>query len=171
MTLYDGKLETPQGVIDLTREAATATCDTAGNLAVTKRVTVTRLVAGGIIGGLLFQKKQKHDTRELYLLVESESVASIIECDPDKGGAARGFAVEVNNAAKTAKTLPERRDQAIAAAKDRVQRASVKPGGLSEAEQRASDNRRGAPPMPESVRVKAERSKKGQSEGAASGLP
>src|SRR5207248_9531397 len=53
ITLYEHAIATPQGTAPIL--GASATVDTAGNLAVTKRVTLTRLVAGGIIGGLIFQ--------------------------------------------------------------------------------------------------------------------
>lgn len=66
-------------------QGAEASVDTAGNLAVTRRVTVTRLVAGGVILGLLFKKAKKHDSRELYLVVETPEVVSSIKCDPNEG--------------------------------------------------------------------------------------
>jgi hypothetical protein len=98
MTLYERAIHTPNGRSSLA--GATATVDTAGNLTVTKRVTATRLVTGGIVGGLLFKKKETHDSRELYLLMETDELSSAVECPPDDGVAARAFAARIETAAK-----------------------------------------------------------------------
>ena len=73
---------------------ATARVETAGE--VRRRVTATRLVAGGGIGGLLFKKKV--DDRELYLTVEGEGRSFVMDVDPKKGKQAREFAARVNSA-------------------------------------------------------------------------
>lgn len=93
ITLYEHAIATPQGSASL--YGASASVDAAGNLAVTKRVTLTRLVAGGIIGGLIFQKKTKDDTRELYIVIETPTVVSAVKCPPDQGPKARQFAAKV----------------------------------------------------------------------------
>jgi len=93
ITLYEHTIATPQGSASL--HGASFSVDTAGNLAVTKRVTLTRLVAGGIIGGLIFQKKSKDDSRELYIVIESPTVVSAVKCPPDQGPKARQFAAKI----------------------------------------------------------------------------
>src|SRR4051812_13894863 len=87
-TLTEVTISGPGGSGQLTPEVL-ATVDTAGNLAVTKRITLTRLAAGGIVGGLVFQKKQKHDSRELYLMVEGPDFAILQECSPEDGAKVR----------------------------------------------------------------------------------
>jgi Short C-terminal domain len=93
ITLFEHSITTPQGSASL--HGASVSVDTAGNLAVTKRVTLTRLVAGGIIGGLIFQKKSKDDSRELYIVIETPTVVSAVKCPPDQGPKARQLAAKV----------------------------------------------------------------------------
>lgn len=119
--LFEDHLETPQGTIYFEKEQATAAVDTAGNLALTKRVTVTRLLAGGIVGGLLFQKKKEHDSRELYLLIESESIASMVECKPEDGAKVRQLAVAIMNASKSWASVKQAKETAVGAAQRQLE--------------------------------------------------
>ncbi len=57
------------------------------------RVTATRLLATGVFA---FAWKKKKDSRELYLTVEGNGFAFVVEVDPKKGGDARRFAAEIN---------------------------------------------------------------------------
>ena len=72
---------------------ATARVETAGE--VRRRITATRLVGTGVVG--LFWRK-KLDDRELYLTVEGEGEAFVMDVDPKKGRGAREFAAKVNAA-------------------------------------------------------------------------
>lgn len=101
-----------------------ATVDTAGALARTKRATLTRMAAGGILlGGVgilaggMVQKKKTNDDRELYLMVEGASFAALITCDPSRGQMVRQFAAKVNNAGKTVSEMNELHDRSVEAAK------------------------------------------------------
>lgn len=95
----------PQGTFPLT-PAVAVRVDTAGNLAVGSRSTLTRIAAGGllfgpvgaIVGGVA-KKRVAYDTRELYLLVQGENFAALITCSPDDGERVRRFALAVNQAA------------------------------------------------------------------------
>ena len=91
----------PQGAFPLTN-AVIATVDTAGNLATSSRSTLARIAAGGllfgpvgaIVGGAA-KKNSVHDLRELYLLIQGETFATLISCDPDDGPRVRQFAAAV----------------------------------------------------------------------------
>ena len=69
VTLFERMIATPQGTASLI--GARAGVDTAGNLAVTKRATITRTVAGGLVagpvgavkGGAGFKKTKEIDAR------------------------------------------------------------------------------------------------------------
>jgi hypothetical protein len=97
VTLFQHQIRTAQGTCSTLR--AKATVDTAGNLAVTRRVTFTRLIALGVVGGLLFKKKDKDDKRELYLLVETADFASVTKCEPNDGPKVRQLAAKITTAA------------------------------------------------------------------------
>lgn len=72
---------------------ATARVETAGEIR--ERVTVTRLVAVGVFA---FALKKKTDARELYLTVEGNGAAFVMELNPKLGHQAREFAAKVNAA-------------------------------------------------------------------------
>jgi hypothetical protein len=114
--LYENCVVTPQGTAYFEKEGVSATADTAGNIAMTQRVTATRLIAGGIIGGLIFPKKKAHDSRELYLVVQASSFGSVVECDPEHGPRVRQLANTINNAVLNAASARERRNELIAQA-------------------------------------------------------
>ena len=118
--LYENRVETPQGTIYFENGPVEAMADTAGNLAVTQRITLTRLVAGGIVGGIIFPKKKKHDTRELYLLIKSPTLASLVECQPDDGPKVRALATSINNAALSASSRKQARELATTQAQAKL---------------------------------------------------
>lgn len=84
-----------------------ATVDTAGNLATSSRSTFTRVAGGavlfgpvGAIVGASAKKNKIHDTRELYLMIESPQFGAAITCNPDHGPRVRQLAVAINNAGR-----------------------------------------------------------------------
>lgn len=126
MTLFERFIRTPHGAGSVV--GAHAAVDTAGNLAVKSRATLTRMAAGGVLLGPLgailslgFKKHKAIDTRELYLLVETPEFASVIKCNPDKGAQARNFAALINTAAAQAAIAESKRPQAIADARTRLE--------------------------------------------------
>jgi hypothetical protein len=99
--LHEFVLITPGGQVPL--DGVEASVDTAGNLSVTKRATLTRMAAGGLLLGGLgavlslgFQKKERQDTRELYLLLDAGAASVVVQADPDAGAEVRRFASAVN---------------------------------------------------------------------------
>jgi hypothetical protein len=86
--------------------AVRADADSAGNLALSSRVTATRLVTLGVFA-FAFKKKKKHDTRELYLAVETPDFMCVRKLDPNLGNAARQFAAKIVNAGKQAPQVIE----------------------------------------------------------------
>jgi hypothetical protein len=73
---------------------ARATVDYAGDIE--RRITASRLLLTGPFA-LAFRKKKDH--REVYLTVEGQGFAFVVEIDPKKGGDARKFAAKINSAA------------------------------------------------------------------------
>jgi len=131
VTLYERTIATPQGTVPLI--GVKAYVDTAGNMAVTKRATLTRtgaglLVAGpvgAVVGGAGFKKTKKIDTRELYLHIDSPQLSCVVECPPDQGARIRTFAAAVNTAASRAAIEEPRRPQRIQAAESALASAQA----------------------------------------------
>jgi len=120
LVLYEHAVVTPQGTINLEAEPAVASVDSAGNLMQTRRSTLTRMATGGVLlgpaglfAGGMMKKKGKFDTRELYLVVESASVASLIQCRPDDGPKVRQLANAINMASRGAPTRGAQRAQVV----------------------------------------------------------
>ena len=111
--LFEDRVQTPQGVASFMDGPVSSTVDTAGNIAVSQRITLTRLLAGGIIGGIIFPKKNKTDSRELYLLVQTPQFASMIECKPEHANRVRQLAVQISNTSLQAESLRVARQNAI----------------------------------------------------------
>lgn len=72
---------------------ATAKVETAGQIR--ERVTATRLV---LVGVFAFALKKRTDSRELYLTVEGDGAAFVMELKPNLGHKAREFAAQINAA-------------------------------------------------------------------------
>lgn len=97
-----------------------ATVDSSGNLARTKRSTLTRMTAGGvllgpvgILAGGMIQKKKLHDDRELYLLVEGREFTALLTCQPEQGVTVRQFAAKISQASKTVSAADARHEEAL----------------------------------------------------------
>lgn len=76
-------------------KGAHANVETSGQL--DKRVTATRLV---LTGPLAFGLRKKKDSRQLFLTIEGDDFAFVVEVDPKKQAEARQFAARVNTAAR-----------------------------------------------------------------------
>jgi hypothetical protein len=107
VVVFQRQVTTPQGSGPLA--GARATVDTAGALATKSRATLTRMAAGGVLLGPLgavlslgFKKHKEVDKRELYLLVEGNGFAGVVECPADDGMKAREFAAMLNSSAMQA---------------------------------------------------------------------
>jgi hypothetical protein len=84
---------------------AKASVETAGSLAVTQRPTLTRMAVGSLlpgsalIPGFAFQKKQTHDSRQLFFIVEHPEWSIFQEVGPELEAVVREVAVSINRAA------------------------------------------------------------------------
>jgi Short C-terminal domain len=82
-----------------------ATMETAGSITVTKHPTLTRMAAGALlpgsalIPGFAFQKKQTHDSRELYFVIEHPEWAAMAQVNPNFAAAVREVTMKLNQAA------------------------------------------------------------------------
>lgn len=126
LTLTETNMFTSSATIPLTSDI-TASVETAGNLAVKSRSTLTRIAAGGllfgpagaIVGGVA-KKSSNVDKRELYLLIEGDSFSELIVCKPDDGAKVRQFAIQIKQSAKAANSVREHRQIAIDQAKQNL---------------------------------------------------
>jgi hypothetical protein len=127
VSLTETRITTPQGTF-LLDATVNAIVDTAGSLATSSRSTLTRIATGGLlfgpvgatIGGVA-KKNKKHDTRELYLLVEGTGFATLITCKPDDGPKVRQLAIAIRQAGMYSANLRAQRTQAMAIARVAVE--------------------------------------------------
>jgi hypothetical protein len=131
-------ISTPQGSGPVA--GASASCDTASNMVVKSRATLTRMAAGGLVLGPLgavlslgFKKQKVDDHRELYLLIETSTFASVVECPPDQGVKARQFAAAVMTAGMNADAIAQQRPKQIATAEEQLATFQLSGGGVPEA--------------------------------------
>jgi hypothetical protein len=113
--IYEDRVLTPEGVHPMD-ERIQAVVDTAGNMSVTRRHTLTRFALIGVFS-IFTPKSTKHDTRELYFLVEHPEWASVVKLDPNAGVSARKVCASLNVAARQASTNRANRQRLIADAK------------------------------------------------------
>jgi hypothetical protein len=137
--LYELWVQTPQGSGPVA--GAKATCDTASNLMVKSRATLTRMAAGGLLLGPLgailslgFKKHKEVDRRELYLLIETPTFAGVVQCPADQGLAARNFAAAVVSAGLNAGRVASGRPAQIDAVQQKVDQLRADGGRVPDAE-------------------------------------
>lgn len=123
VVLYERVIVTPNGY-EVSVRGASATVDAAGSIAVTQRPTLTRAAAGGllfgpigVLGSLASRKREVHDTRELYLIIETEAGGIVVECPGGDGLVARQFAVAIGTAARHLDALDAQRATMASAAR------------------------------------------------------
>ncbi|WP_066521067.1 hypothetical protein [Curtobacterium ammoniigenes] len=132
VTVTERVITTSQGTFPLNPNV-TAVADTAGGLATSSRSTLTRIAAGGLLlgpAGMLLggiaKKSKVHDTRELYLLVESPNqFAVLVTCDPNDGQKVRQLAMTIRQAAINSTVAAERRAIAAAEAQQSLEREQM----------------------------------------------
>ena len=109
--VFEDRVETPEGTHPLDAQV-NATVDSAGNMMVTRRHTLTRFALIGVFS-VFTPKATKHDNRELYFLIEHPEWASIAKLNPDRGMGARQAAQATNVAAHRVETAKVERKKAI----------------------------------------------------------
>jgi len=146
VTLHELRIITPAGEVPL--DGVEATVDSAGNLSVTKRATLTRLAVGGLVLGPLgavlalgFQKRRTHDNRELYLLIEAGPASCVLQVEPDAGTKVRAFAVQVNARAGGIEQIRAHIAAELAAARAELTATREDVADLDAARQRLTDAR------------------------------
>lgn len=130
--VYEDRILTPEGVHPMD-EHVQATVDTAGNIAVTRRHTLTRFALLGPVS-LFTPKATKHDDRELYFLIEHPQWASMAKLNPDHGAGARRVAMATNLAARNVKANKAKRDRLIREAREELRIAQSDRSGILSAE-------------------------------------
>lgn len=125
--------------------SVSAAVDATGNVAVDRRTTAGRVVAGAVIAGPVgavvgaaAKKKQVNDFRALYLTVTGPGFSVVFTCDPDTGGPARQFAAAVNSCAMNADRVRAQRSAALKSAQARLEEANADTGAVRLAESRLS---------------------------------
>jgi hypothetical protein len=119
--VFEDRVQTPEGMHPLD-ENATFAVDSAGNMAVTRRHTLTRAAVLGPLS-LFTPKATKHDDRELYFIAEHPEWASISKLNPDAGAGARQAAAAANLAARQSGANRQARDKVIRDANENLRRA------------------------------------------------
>lgn len=126
ITLTETTLFTSQGAHKLTPDI-TATVETAGNLAIKSRSTVTRIATGGllfggagaIVGGVA-KKNKTIDKRELYLVIEGKDFSELVTCNADDGAKVRQLAVAIRQAGLNAENVRLHQSAAIKQASENM---------------------------------------------------
>ena len=128
VVLYERVLVLPNGQAVSVR-GASASVDAAGSVAVTQRPTLTRAAAGGllfgpigVLGSLAARKREVHDSRELYLIIETELGGVVIECPGDDGLVARQFAMAITTVARNLDVVEAQRAAMADAARSTLAR-------------------------------------------------
>ncbi|MEY3360854.1 MAG: hypothetical protein RL531_573, partial [Actinomycetota bacterium] len=142
--LHERVLVTPNGVEVLLR-GASASVDAGGSVSVTHRPTLTRAAAGGllfgpigVLGSLAARKREVHDGREVYLHIDTELGALVVQCPGSDGLVARQFAAMIGNLARGLDALDRERAEVAAAARAAIARLETDSGALDAARAEAA---------------------------------
>ena len=142
--LYERVLIAPSGVEVLLR-GANASVDSGGSLAVTHRPTLTRAAAGGllfgpigVLGSLAARKREVHDAREVYLHIDTELGALVVQCPGSDGLVARQFATTIGNLARGLDALDRERAEVAASARAAIARLEADTRALDAARAEAA---------------------------------
>ncbi|MDY0087022.1 MAG: hypothetical protein RBS78_00485 [Coriobacteriia bacterium] len=138
--LHENRIETSSGSAAFENGPVIATVDATGGIYESRRSTVTRVVTGGLVFGppgavvgAIAKKRSQHDSRELYLLVESSRWGALIKCKPDDGPRVRELAMKINAASRNADSIKAAREHAIAQATSSLESARLNTAALDEA--------------------------------------
>jgi hypothetical protein len=93
----------------------------------------------GAVLALGFQKKQTHDDRELYLLIEAGPASCVLQVKPDAGAAVRAFAVQVNARARGIMRIRAQVGAELTDARAQLAATREDVSGLDAARQRLTD--------------------------------
>ncbi|MFP7706541.1 hypothetical protein [Trueperella sp. LYQ141] len=84
--------------------------------------------------GATARKKEVHDERELYLLLESSSFAAVLTLEPDKGQEARRFLQSAIHADRNAQQNQEKKEESIKTATAELEAAEKDTQAIEEAQ-------------------------------------
>jgi len=83
--------------------------------------------------GPLEARVESHNSSELYLIVEGDNFVGFVQCKPDDAPKVREFAVKINNASRSIRSVLQVRDEAIAKATADLETAQMNRTGIDEA--------------------------------------
>lgn len=140
VTVWQHQIQTDRGTFPM-NDTVQATVDTAGNLVTDRRSTLTRMAVGGLAGGPvgflaggMLKKKKTQDTRELYLMVEGEAFATVVECKPEAAARVRQLAASINNAARSASAAASEHESAVNSSQAQLAAAKANTEGVDAAQ-------------------------------------
>ena len=82
---------------------------------------------------VLEARVESHNSSELYLIVEGDNFVGFVQCKPDDAPKVREFAVKINNASRSIRSVLQVRDEAIAKATADLETAQMNRTGIDEA--------------------------------------
>lgn len=127
--VFEHEVQTPQGTRPLD-EQVKFSVESAGNMSVTRRLTLTRAAMLGP-WSIFAPKATRHDVRELYFIAEHPEWSAVTPVNPDAGVGARQAAAAANVAARNASANRTARQAATEAARRRTQEAKSKAESLT----------------------------------------
>ncbi len=94
-TVFESYVYTPEGTVWL-EPSMQARADTSGNLQVEHHPSAATAVCCGCWPALIFQKKETHDTRQLFISLSGPGIASVAAVPPKMEEKARQFVATFN---------------------------------------------------------------------------